>query len=74
MGFGLKFVMPSRLYSGYFFDRLPVGNRLMCESCYRSVERLGIMKDPLAKLGSIRSRLAKGKAQKVSMMPTGARQ
>ena len=56
-----KFVMPSRLYSGYFFDRLPVGNRLMCASCCKSVERLGIMKDPLAKLGSIRTRLGRAK-------------
>jgi len=54
-----RFVLPSRLYSSYFFDRLPIGNRLMCVSCYRSVERLGIMNDPLAKLGSMRSKLGK---------------
>jgi hypothetical protein len=56
--------MPSRLYSGYFFDRLPVGNRLMCASCYRSVGRLGIMRDPLVKLGNIRSRLSKSPVKK----------
>jgi hypothetical protein len=54
-----KFVMPSRIYSRYFFDRLPIGNRLMCASCHRGAERLGAMGDPLAKLGSIRSRLGK---------------
>lgn len=59
-----KFVMPSRLYSGYFFDRLPVGNRLMCASCHRSVGRLGIMRDPLVKLGNIRSRLSKSPVKK----------
>ncbi len=59
-----KFVMPSRLYSGYILDRLPVGNRLMCASCYRHTERLGLMRDPLAKLGSIRARLNKNAARK----------
>jgi hypothetical protein len=36
----------------------------MCASCYESVERLGIMRDPLVKLGNIRSRLSKSPVKK----------
>ena len=58
-----RFVMPSRIYSSYFLDRLPVGNRLMCTHCYWNVERSGLMNDKLAKLGSIRARLAKNRVR-----------
>ena len=55
----IKFVMPSRLYSDYFFDRLPLENRLMCVTCYRKASRLNIIRQPLTKIAHIRVRLAK---------------
>jgi hypothetical protein len=55
----IKFVMPSRLYSSYFFDRLPIEHRLMCVSCYRKVEKLNIIRQPLVKIGQIRLRLGR---------------
>jgi len=53
----IKFVMPSRLYSSYFFDKLPVSTRLMCTGCYKRVERLDLLKRPLIKIRHIRSKL-----------------
>jgi hypothetical protein len=53
----VKFVMPSRIYSSYFFDRLPLENRLMCLDCYRKVEKMNIIRNPLTKLIHIRARL-----------------
>jgi hypothetical protein len=53
----IKFVMPSRIYSNYFFDRLPLENRLMCLDCYKKVERLDMIKNPWVKLGHIKARL-----------------
>ncbi len=53
----VKFVMPSRLYSNYFFDKLPIENRLMCVNCYRRLERLNVLRFPLIKIGQIRLRL-----------------
>jgi hypothetical protein len=55
----IKFVMPSRIYSSYFFDRLPIEHRLMCVSCYRKVEKLNIVRQPLVKIGQIRLRLGR---------------
>lgn len=55
----VKFVMPSRLYSDYFFDRLPLENRLMCVTCYRKASKLNIIRRPLTKIDQIRVRLAK---------------
>ncbi len=60
----IKFVMPSRLYSSYFFDRLSIEHRLMCVNCYRKVERLNIIRQPLIKIGQIRLRLRKALARK----------
>lgn len=55
----VKFVLPSRIYSSYFFDRLPIEHRLMCIGCYRKVEKLNIIRQPLIKIGQIRLRLGK---------------
>ena len=55
----VKFVMPSRLYSNYFFDRLPIEYRLMCVKCYRRADRLNYIRQPLAKIWQIRARLGK---------------
>jgi len=55
----VKFVMPSRLFSSYFFDRLPVEHRLMCVKCYRKASRLNIIRQPLVKIGHIRAKLGK---------------
>ncbi len=55
----IKFVMPSRLYSNYFFDRLPVENRLMCAECHKNTEKLQMVKIPFVKLGHIRAKLTK---------------
>ena len=60
----IKFVMPSRLYSNYFFDKLPLEHRLMCVHCYRRVEKLNIIRQPLIKIGQIRLRLKKGIARR----------
>lgn len=53
----IKFVMPSRLYSSYFFDKLPIENRLMCAQCYRKVDKLNVIRSPLIKIDQIRLRL-----------------
>lgn len=53
----IKFVMPSRLYSSYFFDRLPMENRLMCSSCYVRANRLNLVRNPLIKIGTIKAKL-----------------
>ena len=53
----VKFVMPSRLYSSYFFDRLPMAKRLMCTGCYRKVEKLNIISNPLTKIGVLRMKV-----------------
>ncbi|MGI0100314.1 MAG: hypothetical protein ACREBH_01135 [Candidatus Micrarchaeaceae archaeon] len=66
----IKFVMPSRLYSRYFFDRLPVSMRLMCIGCYRKASRLNILRRPLTKISQIRLRLGKTVSNK---MPIKAR-
>lgn len=55
----IKFVMPSRLYSNYFFDKLPIEHRLMCVGCYRKVERLNIIRRPLIKIAQIRLKLGR---------------
>jgi hypothetical protein len=54
----VKFVMPSRLYSIYFFDKLPIENRLMCVGCYRKAEKLNIIRKPLVKIEQIRLKLS----------------
>jgi hypothetical protein len=63
----VKFVMPSRMYSSYFFDRLPITHRLMCVKCYRRASRLDIIRQPLAKIWQIRARLGKSITQKQAM-------
>lgn len=60
----VKFVMPSRMYSAYFFDRLPIEHRLMCVRCYRKAEKLNIISRPLVKIGQIRLRLRRAFARK----------
>ena len=60
----IKVVMPSRLYSSYFFEKLPIGNRLMCITCFRRVEKLNIIKQPLTKIEQIRIRLKKSFVRK----------
>lgn len=60
----IKFVMPSRIYSSYFFDRLPIEHRLMCVRCYRKVEKLNIIRQPLIKIGQIRIRLGRALGKK----------
>lgn len=55
----VKFIMPSRIYSSNFFDRLPVTQRLMCVQCYRRASRLSIIRQPLVKIDQIRLRLGK---------------
>jgi len=55
----IKFVMPSRMYSNYFFDRMPIENRLMCLNCYRRADKLDILRKPLVKIGYIRARLSR---------------
>lgn len=56
----IKFVMPSRMYSGYFFDRLPMENRLMCASCYIKAEKMNLIGKPLMKIEHIKARLKNG--------------
>ena len=60
----VKFVMPSRLFSSYFFDRLPIEHRLMCVGCYRRASRLNIMRLPLVKIGQIRAKLGRAIARR----------
>lgn len=55
----VKFIMPSRIYSSDFFDRLPITHRLMCVQCYRKASRLNIIRHPLVKIDQIRFRLGK---------------
>ncbi len=52
-----KLVMPSRMYSSYFFDKLPMLERLMCVGCYRKAKRLNILHRPLTKISIIRKKL-----------------
>ncbi|MDE1870839.1 MAG: hypothetical protein KGI06_01205 [Candidatus Micrarchaeota archaeon] len=63
----VKFVMPSRLYSAYFFDRLPMEHRLMCVTCYRKADRLNILKRPLVKIEQVRTRLRRTLARKSAL-------
>jgi hypothetical protein len=60
----VKFVMPSRLYSSYFFDKLPIEHRLMCAHCYRKVSKLNIIREPLIKIYHIRLRLRRALAKR----------
>lgn len=60
----VKMVMPSRMYSSYFFDRLPVQDRIMCVDCYRKARRLHIISKPLMKIGRIRQILGSSIADK----------
>jgi hypothetical protein len=53
----IKFVLPSRMFSSYFFDKLPLETRLMCASCYSKAEKLNLVRRPLIKIGQIRTRL-----------------
>ncbi len=60
----VKFVMPSRLYSSYFFDKIPIEYRLMCVKCYRKAEKLNMVRRPLVKIGQIRLRLRRAIARR----------
>lgn len=53
----IKFVLPSRMFSSYFFDKLPLENRLLCLQCYGRAEKLNLVRKPLIKIGQIRVRL-----------------
>jgi hypothetical protein len=55
----VKIIMPSRLYNTYFFDKLPISNRLMCKYCFSKVNRLNLIRNPLTKIRNIRARLGK---------------
>ena len=61
----VKFVMPSRMYSCYFFDRLPLENRLMCTACYTKANRLNLIRKPLIKIGQIRLKIARKLVKRV---------
>lgn len=63
----VKLVMPSRMYSSYFFDRLPLENRLMCTSCYAKARKLNLIRNPLVKIGQIRVRITRKLARKAVM-------
>jgi len=60
----VKFVLPSRIYSSYFFDRLPIEHRLMCTGCYKRVDKLGIIRRPLIKIGQIRIKVGRSIAKR----------
>lgn len=61
----LKFVMPSRMYSNYFFDKLPIETRLMCANCYRKAESLNLIRRPLIKINQIRLKLKRSIAKRI---------
>lgn len=61
----VKFVMPSRLYSFYFFARLPMESRLMCVDCYRKANKLDLIRKPLMKINIIRSKLRKSFSKEI---------
>lgn len=71
----VKFVMPSRMYSDYFFDRVPIEYRLMCVKCYRKAEKLDMVRKPLVKIRQIRLKLkgamAKRSASKMTKIVYG---
>ncbi|MGD0728854.1 MAG: hypothetical protein ABR981_02150 [Candidatus Micrarchaeaceae archaeon] len=61
----VKLVMPSRLYSNYFFDKLPIETRLMCTACYRKAESLDLVRKPLVKINQIRLKLKRTFAKRI---------
>ncbi|MFI5412835.1 MAG: hypothetical protein ACHQX1_03000 [Candidatus Micrarchaeales archaeon] len=63
----LKFVMPSRLFSNYFFDKLPMQNRLMCTHCYARARKLNLLSKPLIKIERIRQRLKRAVVKEVEV-------
>ena len=60
----VRFLMPSRLYSNYILDRLPIENRLACLRCYKEIARLNLTKGPFVKLGHIRAKVLRNTARK----------